>query len=102
MTSRAGDERSSLARRISVQVGLIALATSIMQLAMVIGHNYFDYEDLSLGHVKREIRWLLAGVSAQATGLSFELPNSASHYQKYPAQYAFRILEGSGRLVAAS
>lgn len=102
MTSRVGDERPSLARRISVQVGLIALATSIMQLAMVIGHNYFDYEDLSLGHVKREIRWLLAGVSAQPSGVSFELPNNASHYQTYPAQYAFRIVEGTGRLIAAS
>jgi signal transduction histidine kinase len=91
-----------LARRISVQVGLIALATSIMQLAMVIGHNYFDYEDLSLGHVKREIRWLLAGVSPQPAGLSFELPSNATHYQSYPAQYAFRILEGTGRLIAAS
>ena len=74
-------KRPSLARRISLQVGLIAFVTSIIQLTVVIGHNYFDYEDLSLAHVTREATALRKGLSQEPTGLSFTLPARAAHYR---------------------
>ncbi len=102
MTPRSNTERPSLARRISVQVGLIAFVTSIIQLTVVIGHNYFDYEDLSLAHVRREARSLRKGLSLTPAGLSFALPARVAHYRNaYRAQYAFRVLDSSGRVIAA-
>ena len=94
--------RPSLARRISLQVGLIAFVTSIIQLTVVIGHNYFDYEDLSLAHVTREAKALRKGLSLEPTGLSFTLPAGAAHYRDvHRSHYAFRVVDGSGRVIAA-
>ena len=95
-------KRPSLARRISLQVGLIAFVTSIIQLTVVIGHNYFDYEDLSLAHVRREAKALRKGLSLEPTGLSFTLPARAAHYRDvHRSRYAFRLVDGSGRVIAA-
>jgi two-component system, OmpR family, sensor histidine kinase QseC len=95
-------ERPSLARRISLHVALIALATSIIQLAVVIWHNYVDYEHLSLAHVKREAKSLRKGLTLEPAGLSFTLPARSAHYRNsYRADYAFRVLDSSGRLIAA-
>ena len=100
--SRRNDERPSLARRISVQVGLIAFVTSVIQLTVVISHNYFDYEDLSLAHVRREAQLLRKGLSVGPQGLSFTLPARAAHYRDaYRAEYAFRVLDSTGRVIAA-
>lgn len=102
MISRTSDERPSLARRISVQVGLIALVTSVIQLMVVVGHDYFDYEDLSLAHVRREAQSLLKGLSNSPAGLSFTLPANVPYYRNnHRAQYAFRVLDSAGRVVAA-
>jgi two-component system sensor histidine kinase QseC len=102
MNNGPNGERPSLARRISVQVGVIAFITSIAQLTVVLGHNYFDYEDLSLAHVRREARSLRKGLSAGPAGLSFTLPASLAYYRNADrAHYAFRVLDSAGRLIAA-
>lgn len=101
MISQNNDQRPSLARRISVQVGLIALVTSVIQLMVVVGHDYFDYEDLSLAHVRREAHSLLKGLSKSSAGLSFTLPANLPYYSNHHrAQYAFRVLDSAGRVVA--
>jgi len=102
MSDATSANRPSLARRISLQVGLIAFVTSVIQLNVVIGHNYFDYEDLSLAHVRREAQSLSKGLSTAASGLSFTLPAGAAHYRnQYRSRYAFRVLDSTGRVIAA-
>jgi two-component system, OmpR family, sensor histidine kinase QseC len=102
MSNAPSGGRASLAKRISVQVGFIAFITSIAQLTVVLGHNYFDYEDLSLVHVRREAQSLREGLSAGADGLSFTLPPSLGYYRDaYRANYACRVLDSAGRVIAA-
>jgi signal transduction histidine kinase len=95
-------DRPSLARRISIQVGVIAFFTSILQLTVVTGHNYLDYEDLSLAHVRRETQSLRNGLSAGPAGLSFALPAKVPYYRNsLRSHYAFRMLDTSGQVIAA-
>jgi two-component system, OmpR family, sensor histidine kinase QseC len=95
-------ERPSLARRISLHVALIAFATSIIQLTVVIWHNYLDYEHLSLAHVRHEAKSLRKGLTLEPAGLSFTLPARAAHYRSsFRTNYAFRVLDSSGRVIAA-
>lgn len=102
MTPAIAAKRPGLARRISIQVGVIVLITSILQMAVVIAHNYFDYDDLSVDHVRRETQWLLSGLSVGPEGFSFELPASAQHYRnKHRKRYAYRVLDSAGRVIAA-
>jgi hypothetical protein len=44
----------SLARWISLHVAIVTLVTSLVQLLVVIGTNYLDYDHLALDHVQRE------------------------------------------------
>jgi signal transduction histidine kinase len=102
MMELAGFRRSSLATRISIHVGLAAFVTTILQLTVVTAHNYFDYEDLSLAHVRRETQALLKGLTPGPSGLSFTLPDSVAYYRgRYRARYAFRVLDASGHVIAA-
>lgn len=101
MIEAAQPPQQSLARQISVRVGLIALITSIVQLMVVVCHNYFDYEDLALGHVRRETHRILRGLSSTPDGLRFTLPAAASYYSDaYRDHYAYRVVDSSGRIIS--
>jgi signal transduction histidine kinase len=98
---KAQSHQHSLARHISLRVGLIAFVTSIVQLLVVVCHNYFDYEDLALGHVRREAHRLKKGITLGADGLQFKLPAAASYYgDDRRDHYAYRIMDGSGRIIS--
>ena len=91
----------SFARALSLRIAAAAMITIVIQVAVVIGTNYFDYDHLSLDHLAREAEALLAGVKTDSGALSFELPKSAAHYGGRNTQnaYGFRILDQEGRVV---
>lgn len=102
MTSNQSRTQPSLAGSISASLGKVALATVIIQSAVVAGTNYFDYHNLYLGHVELETRSLLRGVKTGSDGLHFILPHEANHYEgERQMAYGFRVLDGTGRVVAA-
>jgi signal transduction histidine kinase len=99
----ASDRRSSLARRISIRVGVVALITSVIQLLVVVATHYLDYDDLALNHVQREVGWLARGIEQTPRGLSFKLPYDMGYYADARRRYyAFRVLDRSGSLIASS
>jgi signal transduction histidine kinase len=103
MTRIAWPAQPSLVTTICVNFGKVALATIITLSVVVLGTNYYlDDEHLYLEHVRYETQSLLNGVKNGAGGLSFDLPDQASHYDgRRQAAYGFRVLDGTGRVIAA-
>jgi two-component system, OmpR family, sensor histidine kinase QseC len=95
--------QASLARTIAISLGKVAVATAIIQSAVIFGSNYFDYHTLYLEHVSHETKTLLSGIKRGPNGLELVLPaRSAAHYEgKFQAAYGFRVLDGAGHVIAA-
>jgi two-component system, OmpR family, sensor histidine kinase QseC len=102
MSGSDSEARFSLARRISIRVGVVALITSVIQLLVVVATHYFDYDDLALDHIRREVGWLARGLAQTPNGLTFKLPDDMRHYaDEYRQHYAFRVLDRGGAVIAS-
>ena len=102
MTDVNFEPRRSLARRISIDVAIVTLITSLVQLLVIIGTHQFDYDDLALDHVRREAHWMSRGIKLGPEGPTFELPPDMGHYaDERQNGYAFRILDRSGQVIAS-
>lgn len=52
--------------------------------------------------MRRETQWIFRGVKLGPSGLSFDLPSNMGHYtDRFRSGYAFRVLDASGRTLAA-
>jgi len=102
MTNSELRAQPSLVTTLCVNIGQVAVATLLILSILVFGANYVDYDNVYLDHVGYEARALLAGVENAPDGLSFALPQRAGHYDgKREAAYGFRVLDGTGRVIAA-
>jgi len=102
MTSSDCRAQPSLSTLICLNLGKLALATIVIMSAFVLGTSLLDYDDLYLDHVRYEARSLLHGLKSGPDGVSFVLPQQASHYDgKQQAAYGFRVLDRTGRTIAA-
>jgi len=102
VTSNDPRAQPSLARSISISLGKVALVIVAIQSLVVFGINYFDYHNLYLAHVELETQSLLDGVKTRSGELHFTLPPGASRYNgKYEDAYGFRVLDTTGRVIAA-
>ena len=102
MTKVHPGAQPSLARTITVALGMVALATVTVQSAIIFGTNYLDDHNLYLEYVAYETRSLLRGVKSESGRLTLELPRTATHYvQEHQAAYSFRVLDGTGHVIAA-
>jgi len=103
MTGAASSSRPSLARTVSFRIAVVAIATLLAQLVVVILINYFDYDALYWDHITYETRSLMKGVESGPDGLSFVLPPGLSRYRdEHRAAYAFRVIDSKGNVVASA
>lgn len=96
-------QRPSLARTVSFRIAAVACVTLLVQMVVVVIMNYFDYDSLYLDHITYEARSLLNGVKVDPDGIAFSLPHGLTRYRNaYGTAYAFRVIDASGRVVAAN
>jgi len=102
MTDVGSGRRSSLARRISIRIAIATLATSLVQLSVIMWALNVDYDHLALDHVRREANWILRGIKPGPGRLTFELPQDMGHYNEgNQDNYAFRVLDRDGQVIAS-
>jgi two-component system, OmpR family, sensor histidine kinase QseC len=102
MTDVGSGPRSSLARRLSIRIAIVTLATSLVQLSVIMWALNVDYDHLALDHVRREANWILRGIKPGPGKLTFELPRDMGHYDEgNQDNYAFRVLDRGGQVIAS-
>src|SRR5215475_2807530 len=95
-------DQPSLVTTICANIGKVAIGTLAVLSMLVFAIDYMNYDHLYLDHVGYEAHSLLDGVKNEANGLSFALPESASHYDgTQRAAYGFRVLDRTGHVIAA-